>query len=241
MFAQYNPLKLLNTKQRRLLRKLFVDFSYPVLGYSLTNLAKLCGTDKAGFHEYTHLYELHFNHMRWKRIKLLEIGVGGYDNPDYGGNSLRMWMRYFSRGYIYGIDIHDKSNFEEKRIRIFQGDQKDEKFIKKVIIEMGYTDIIIDDGSHINKDIIKSFEILFPYLKSGGIYVIEDTQTSYIDSYGGDSQNISNPKTTMNYFKKLIDCVNSKEFDSKIMPLPSHLNNIKEIHFYHNLIFIFKL
>ena len=60
MFAQYNPLKLLNTKQRRLLRKLFVDFSYPVLGYSLTNLAKLCGTDKAGFHEYTHLYQLHF-------------------------------------------------------------------------------------------------------------------------------------------------------------------------------------
>jgi len=60
MFAQYNPLKLLNTKQRRLLRKLFVDISYPIFRYNLNTLANFCGTNKFGFHEYTPLYSIHF-------------------------------------------------------------------------------------------------------------------------------------------------------------------------------------
>ncbi len=35
-------------------------------------------------------------------------------------------------------------------------------------------DIIIDDGSHADSDQWKSLGNFFPYLKEGGIYVIED-------------------------------------------------------------------
>ena len=230
----------LNTKDRRKIRKLFVDITYPIFRYNLSILARLCGTDKSGFHEYTKLYHIHFNQIRKQNIIILEIGVGGYNDLDYGGNSLRMWKKYFNSCQIFGIDIYDKSNLEEKRIKIFQGDQKDTKFLSDVILNIGNPNIIIDDGSHINQDIIVSFIHLFSYLKSGGMYVIEDTQTSYLDSYGGDSLDIQNPKTTMNYFKQLIDSVNSNDIQSN-EKLKSHLLvEIKKIHFYHNIIFIVK-
>lgn len=45
-------------------------------------------------------------------------------------------------------------------------------------------DIIIDDGSHMVRHVIASFEALFPYLRRGGLYIIEDLHTSYWKRYG---------------------------------------------------------
>ena len=58
---------------------------------TLTDLAIQHQTDKWGSHSYTPHYEHHFNHLRDEPINLLEIGVGGYQDPQAGGNSLRMW------------------------------------------------------------------------------------------------------------------------------------------------------
>jgi demethylmacrocin O-methyltransferase len=209
-------------------------------GYNLTKLGQIYGTDKTGSHFYTPHYETHFKRFKYKRINLLEIGVGGYERPDLGGESLRMWKRYFPFANIYSIDIYDKNKIQEKRITIFKGSQIDSSFLNSVINEIGELDIIIDDGSHINKHVIMSFKILFPKLKDGGVYVIEDTQTSYWKDYGGDSINLNNPNTTMNFFKKLTDSLNNKEF---IKPgyQPNYFDRkIISIHFYHNLIFIYK-
>ena len=38
----------LNTKKRRLIRKLFGDISYPILKCNLSTLAKSCGTNQFG-------------------------------------------------------------------------------------------------------------------------------------------------------------------------------------------------
>ena len=88
-----------------------------------------------------------------------------------------MWKVYFPKAQIFGIDIHDKSALEENRIRIFHGSQSDPTFLEQVIATIGTIDIVIDDGSHINEDVIFSFNSLFPSLSKTGIYVIEDTQT----------------------------------------------------------------
>jgi hypothetical protein len=40
---------------------------------------------------------------------LFEIGIGGYDNENKGGNSLRMWKNFFPFGKIFAIDIYNKS------------------------------------------------------------------------------------------------------------------------------------
>ena len=62
-----------------------------------------------------------------------------------------MWKKYFYRRKIYGIDIYDKSNFDENRIKRFQGYQNNTDFLDQVLTRIGKIDVIIDDGSHINQ------------------------------------------------------------------------------------------
>lgn len=211
-----------------------------IFGWSLTKLAKIYNTDKWGGHFYTPHYQRHLRKFKYKKIKLLEIGIGGYDDPRKGGESLRMWKRYFPFGTIYGVDIYDKSFHKESRLEIYQGSQVDLNFLENLINDTGQLDIIIDDGSHVNDHVITTFEYLFPMLKGGGIYVIEDTQTSYWKDFGGSSSDLQMEGTIMNFFKGLTDGLNHKEFSIPNYESSYYDNNIVEIHFYHNLIFITK-
>jgi len=177
--------KLPNSQKNFL--KDFIRFFLP-FGYNRNNLELLAwkhGTDKRE-HGYMEFYQSHFSSLRRKKLNILEIGVGGRDDPKSGGASLRMWQEYFSNSLIYGIDIFDKSSLEDKRMKIFQGNQNEPAFLKKVAAQVGPLHIIIDDGSHINEHVITSFQTLCPYLQNGGSYVIEDTQTSYLPRKGGN-------------------------------------------------------
>lgn len=209
-------------------------------GGNLSRLAKIYRSDKGTTHFYTKHYQQHFQRLRYKRINLLEIGVGGYSYSHLGGNSLRMWKKFFPFGKIFALDIYDKTSFEEKRIRIFKGSQIDIDFLETVVKEIKTLDIIIDDGSHQNDHVKTTFKFLFPRLKKGGWYVIEDAQTSYWENFGGDSQDLNNPATIMNFFKGLTDSLNYKEIPDPEY-VPNYFDkNIVGIHFYHNLIFIQK-
>ncbi len=206
----------------------------------LSYLAQVYETDKYGVHFYTQHYQNHFNKFRNQKINILEIGIGGYENPKAGGDSLRMWKRFFSKGNIYAIDIYDKSFHDENRIKTFKGSQVDSDFLKSVITEIGELDLIVDDGSHINEHVVATFELLFPHLKEGGIYVVEDTQTSYWKSFGGESTNLKSSNTLLNYFKTLTDCLNHKEFMIENYTPSYYDKNIISMHFYHNMVFIYK-
>lgn len=156
-----------------------------------------------------------------------------------------MWKRFFKNSNIFGIDIFDKNFCNERRIKTFQGSQNDEIFLNKVIQEIGSPDIVIDDGSHQSADVIKSFSILFKELKSGGIYVIEDLQTSYweVNSRGhhwGGSKDINSTNTSMGFLKKLVDSLNWKEFEIENYEPNYYELNIYSIHFYHKMCFIIK-
>src|SRR5213594_4177835 len=177
----------------------------------LVELAKLYGTDKWGNHWYAQHYQTHFGRLRKRPVSVLEVGVGGYADPTAGGESLKMWKRFFPRGRIYGIDIYDKSALEERRIRMFRGDQADPQFLRRVVEKIGRLDIVIDDGSHRNPDVITSFETLFPLLADGGVYAIEDVQTSYWPEFGG-AEDPDDPGTTMARIKKLVDGLNYEEY-----------------------------
>jgi len=227
-------------EQRERIKK----YSVPVMAWlfrnDLTKLAIAFGTDKYGAHWYMPHYQTHFGRFKNKKIKILEIGVGGNEDPLCGAKSLRVWKAFFRRGAIYGLDIHDKKALQERRIKIFQGDQTDKDFLRDVIKTMGEADIIIDDGSHVNSHIVTSFEVLFPLLKTGGLYVIEDMQTSYWPNYGGDSVDLHRPGTAVNYFRNLIDGLNHEEY---IRPgyTPTYFDkHIISMHFYHNMLFIYK-
>ncbi|MCT8330935.1 tetratricopeptide repeat protein [Albidovulum sediminis] len=151
----------------------------------LTRLAIVYGTDKFGYHDYTPNYHKLFAHLRDSPVRMMEIGVGGYGDSDRGGQSLEVWRDYFPQGEITGIDIQKKVMDLGPRVRILQGSQVDEAFLRTVEAERGPFDIILDDGSHRNEHVVESFRILFPTLKAGGIYAVEDVQTSFFPRFGG--------------------------------------------------------
>jgi len=190
-------------------------------------------------HNYTRYYEQYFEKNRNKNFKILEIGV-------QFGYSMKAWKEYFQNSSICGIDVGDCAYLAEERVIILKGDQSDKTFLEETNSKYGPFDIIIDDGSHKNGDMIISFETMFPLLKNGGIYVVEDMHCCY---WGwDDSANFVNDIIK----NRLIDAVNASgkqgvadrknhELDSWY-PRLGELNwdeeNIKAIHQYQSIIFI---
>jgi hypothetical protein len=166
----------------------------------LDSIGILRNTDKSSLiHNYCVKYEKYLPFKRTDKLKILEIGV-------LNGESLRMWKDYYVSSNIIGIDITKEAKvYEEERIKIEIGSQTDPTFLNQVTIDYGMFDMIVDDGSHVNNDVIFSFQHLFEHVKPGGIYVVEDACTSYWSQYGGT---LRKKGTTMEYFKDIIDEVN---------------------------------
>lgn len=174
------------------------------------NLGKLFfkhKSDKYG-HNYHMIYENYLKNIKEKKLTILEIGVSN-------GSSIKAWSEYFKKSLIIGIDIKKidlkNKNLNKKNIHILQGSQSDPKFINLLIKKYKKFDIIIDDGSHFPKDVIKSFELLFNSLDKKGFYFIEDTQTAYNHFYGGNPFDLKFSNTHVNFFKQLTDTLNYNE------------------------------
>jgi len=152
----------------------------------LEELAIKYGTDKKvnGGHGYTPFYEMFFEGRRNAPINFLELGVRE-------GWSLRMWDEYFPNASIFGIDNNAEGlcplKFDSKKINFTICSQSDQHALNKIADGCGGFDIIVDDASHISSLSIQSFKILFPRLKKGGIYVIEDLHVCSVPSYNPDN------------------------------------------------------
>lgn len=179
------------------------------------------GTDKASnHHDYLRVYEKTFGHLRNSHILLLELGFGGFEDPDAGGESVYMWMEYFKNGHIACIDLHKKN--VGGSLSFFQTSQDNKVAIELFIGKIGNPSIIIDDASHLSSKTIGSFEILFPLLTPGGFYCVEDTHSSYHSFFYSRNEAHENPRlngnktiTALNYFKNLTDAVNNDLLEEK--------------------------
>lgn len=180
---------------------------------------------------YTEAYDRFFSKFRNKKIKVLEIGV-------FKGGSLQMWKNYFGeKADIIGIDIEPKcKKYEEERIKIYIGDQQDRDFLRSLKDRIGKVDIIIDDGGHTMQQQITSFEELFDMLDENGVYLCEDTHTSYWGKHGGGYKK---ENTFIEYSKWHVDSLNEQYFNSKDIPFP-YRGEIKSITFYDGMVFFEK-
>lgn len=198
----------------------------------LDSLANKYKTDKgSNHHDYCKYYEPYLAEFKDQPIILLEVGIGGDEDENVGGHSLRMWYEYFKKAKIIGVDLHKKNGIINDRTRFYQISQDDDNSLNGMIKTEGIPSIIIDDASHINPLTIKTFEILFPKLKSGGIYIVEDLETSYWDDYGYNGN--KDPKkgdTIVNFLKGLVDTTNSHCFDDKYSN--KYSGQIEFIHFF---------
>jgi SAM-dependent methyltransferase len=138
-------------------------------------------TDKNSyFHNYSRQYSDIFEKYRDKRVKILEIGI-------YNGESLRVWKDLFSNyTTILGIDINTEcAQYEDSINNIFIeiGNSTSKELFENIKNKYGTFDIIIDDGSHTNTDVIKNFELYLNILNDNGVYIVEDSVCTNIPEY----------------------------------------------------------
>lgn len=140
-------------------------------------LAKLCEkypTDKCPTaHNYVETYEALFAPLRTSARRILEIGV-------QHGYSMRMWEEYFPQAKIVGVDIRPRPQVDSARVTTVVADQGRREDLKALLAKLGGEyDIIIDDGGHRMDQQQVSLAMLFPALRPGGLYIIEDMHTSF--------------------------------------------------------------
>lgn len=139
---------------------------------------------------------------------------------EYGpGASYYTWLEYLPHVELYFIefDAPCASRYQDKTVgaHVFVGDQADAGFLERFAANTtvdGPFDIVIDDGGHTMEQQITSLEHLWRIVRPGGIYVIEDLQTSYWMEYGGDPSTRDPQKhTTMKYLYGILDELMAKD------------------------------
>lgn len=147
---------------------------------SLEELFTYFGTDK-GIWGYTPAYEEHLGPMRESARNILEIGICGHrDIPNnVVGASLFAWREYFTRAHIYGLDNDGRFIFNDQhRISTQLADAYDNHQLESAMRFFGNRhetyDFICDDAVHDPVPQMKLLEALWPYLKVGGVYAIEE-------------------------------------------------------------------
>ncbi len=177
---------------------------------SLADLCESYKSDKCAWHHnYVELYETFFSPLRDEVERIFEIGVAE-------GYSLQLWEDYFPNATVFGIDIVDSSSIDTDRIKTFVADQSSREQLGAFLAAHGSDfDIILDDGGHAMNMQQISFGYLFPHLKPGGLYVIEDIHTSfpsrYSDRYGARADE-SNTTFTM-----IVNFIRDSQFRSEYL------------------------
>ena len=156
----------------------------------LAELFSLYGSDK-NINGYASLYTALLWHLKLSPVSLLEVGIGtmiegapssmkGY--TDYytdsytPGASLRAWRDFFPFGDIHGVDIQTDCVFKEERITTHLCNSADYYAVHGWLqtVPNLFFDLVIDDGSHYEQHQLATLTNLWPRVKQGGFYVIED-------------------------------------------------------------------
>lgn len=220
---------------------------------SLDSLASIYQPTKFGWRQgkmkYFHtgfqrFYPLWMEEYRRKKFKMLEIGL------DTGMGSL-LWKAYFPCAELWGLEYaaSKAATAGASVINTVQGDQGDRDFLRTGFLEKsgGNFDMIVDDGGHHFEQQTASYEVLFDLaLKPGGLYVIEDVETSYhaknMALYGSPVTRggCSGQETVVNKFKQVADVINKKFFDKAFTVFGDVDHWIQQTTFAQNLIVLRK-
>jgi hypothetical protein len=142
------------------------------------------GTDKLPRHGYHRFYDQVLQHLYGHPIRMVEIGV-------LDGDSLKAWQTMFDadKSTIYGISWPETVQVKNKldaNVHVLYRDQSNCMHLDDIARTVGEKalDLVIDDGSHEPGHQLKTLVKLFPRVAPGGLYVIEDIETSYWDAQG---------------------------------------------------------
>lgn len=153
------------------------------------------GTDKV---RYMDIYRPLFAGMAESARKICEIGV-------WRGGSLRLWRDFFPNAHVYGIDCDEKREFDGERATTFVADQSDREQLGAFVQEHGSDfDLILDDGGHTMENQQVSLAVLFPHVRPGGYYVVEDVHTSKMfPGWGIDDDRKNTTLAMIDYYTRM--------------------------------------
>ena len=145
---------------------------------SLEELAYYYGTDKShDDHKYTDCYAALFDPIRTSARNVTEIGIAN-------GQSLQVWHDYFAHAHIWGFDVvRDKVRAAKQlfsgapRMHLFASSSTSARAMHNTGLAMGSMDVVIDDGDHYAGSMDKTLQVVWPYLRAGGYYIVEDVAT----------------------------------------------------------------
>lgn len=139
----------------------------------VSHLAKILEPPLAYGHAYTAVYDLLFSSIRYKDIKIGEIGIK--ENA-----SIRCFRDYFPKAEIHGFEYDEgliTAAEAEKLPNVYYhwiDAHRKETITNAMEKSGGEFDILIDDSSHTQLAQLNCIETLHNYLKPGGVLVIED-------------------------------------------------------------------
>src|SRR4029077_11438544 len=131
-------------------------------------------SDKYYWHRYIDKYEQAFA-LLGDVNDILEFGV-------LEGGSIRWLAKRFPHSRILGVDIVAPTpNWpRDDRIEYAHADQGDSRAIRAMFANFGRRyDLIIDDGSHLPPHQASCLIEAFPFIRPGGLYILEDVHTSH--------------------------------------------------------------
>ncbi len=137
-------------------------------------------TDKNTRHSYIPIYQKLFEKKKNSCKNILEIGLG--DRPQVYGGSTKLWLDYFNNSQVYTIDILNENFYKGELINYLKNHERSKIFFNTNAYDLDFVssnfnfkfDIIIDDGDHSKKSMIKFIKYYLPLLEDNGILVIED-------------------------------------------------------------------
>ncbi len=159
-----------------------------------------------------------------KPVKVLEIGVF------HGGGLEQLRALLGPEATLIGMDIDPAAKAAcAGRFEVAVGDQTDPQFLAQMVADFGPFDIIIDDGGHTMAQQIISIENLFATLNEGGLYLVEDTHTSYWEPYQDADE------TFMEWAKARLDDINAYHFSGE-QDLGVWTTSLTGIHIYDSVV-----
>ena len=182
-------------------------YTYPE--YAVTDLVVIAeellkGTDEVAKPlSYYSVYQQYFSELSEKSLNILELGM-------YKGDSTKIFSRFFKNSKLLSLDLEvrniDFTGFGN--ISCLKADQTDKAALDEICAQHapdGF-DIIIDDASHVGYYSLRSYEILFPKLKPGGYYVVEDWGTGYWSDWpdGGADKSLKYKNNSRNFPKRIL-------------------------------------
>jgi hypothetical protein len=182
---------------------------------------------------YFDIYDRHFSRFRGTDVHVVEFGV-------FQGGSSRMWKQYFGpKAKIYGVDINPHcKQLEEDQVEILIGDQEDRQFLKSLTEKIPRIDILIDDGGHMMRQQINTFEELFPHVDKNGVYLCEDMHTSYWPAWRGGYKKHG---TFVEYSKNFIDYINAwHSVQPDKLSVSEFTRSAHSLHYYDSILVIEK-